>query len=394
TTEEATTEEATTEEESEVETELGDLPEYKASDYVTLGDYKGLEVTEKSPVNVTEEDVMSALEDSIPLENLTEGEVKDGDIANIDYEGTLDGVAFDGGTAQGTDLEIGSGTFIEGFEEGLIGVQVGEAVDLNLTFPESYHSEELAGKDVVFHVTVNSLQRAQDVTDDIVAEISEFKTVEEYKESIRKELEENQASQNRTATEYELINQVYNNATIDGYPEEALAYTLNRAKAYYESYASYYGMTTEDLMAAYGMDEETFMGELENVAKQTLSQEMVLIAVAEKEGLEPTEDEFAEGLEKYAQRAGSDAEALLEQYGENYIRNSLIQEKALEFLYENANISVEEETEIEIASEEETEEVSEAESETETEEVSETESETESESMSESESETESESES
>ena len=133
-------------------------PDYNALDYVTLGEYKGLTVQDQ-PVEVTEEQIDSEVEYYIQLadalESVTEGTVEEGDTANIDYEGKLNGEAFDGGTAKGYDLIIGSDSFIDGFEDGLIGVAVGETVDLPLTFPENYGNEELAGQDVVFTVTVN-----------------------------------------------------------------------------------------------------------------------------------------------------------------------------------------------------------------------------------------------
>ena len=186
--------------ESEAQTEAPERPDYKALDYVTLGEYKGLEVTLES-TEVTDEEidqqVASNLSASDKLEEVKEGTVESGDVANIDYEGKLNGEAFEGGTDKGYDLTIGSGTFIDGFEDGLIGKKIGDTVDLNLTFPENYGSTELAGKDVVFTVTINSVKRAPELTDALVAEISdEYKTVEEYRNSIKEQLE----TQNKSIT--------------------------------------------------------------------------------------------------------------------------------------------------------------------------------------------------
>ena len=345
---------------------MADLPEYKASDYVTLGEYKNLTV-EVDPVEVTDEQIMSRIS-AETTQVLTEGTVEDGDVANIDYVGKLDGEEFDGGSAEGYDLEIGSCTFIDGFEDGIIGMQVGETKDLELKFPEEYHSEDLAGKDVVFTVTVNSISRVPELTDEIAAEVVEGMTAEAYKESVREEMEADAKEAQKTEAQQKLIQKVYENATIDGYPEENLQYTVDRAKSYYEWLASMYGMTLEDYLVAYGMDEETFMEQVQPVAEEALGQEMTLLAIAEAEGMEISDEEYQEGLEKYAETQGMDDPAKLEEaYGENYIRNSLLQEKVLEFLYENATI--EEVKETEAASEEETEAVSEtetAEAETET----------------------------
>ena len=376
-TEEATTEEATTEAASEIETEteteieevsLTDMPEYTALDYVTLGEYKGLTVTQE-PIEITDEEIQEVI-DSETMETLTEGTVEEGDIVNIDYEGTLDGEAFDGGSAEGYDLEIGSGTFIDGFEEGLTGLEIGSETDLDLTFPEDYQSEDLAGKDVVFHVTINSVQRVPELTDEVAAKVADGKTAEEYKESVRQDLIDTETLTQEQNAKYDLIDQVYENATIDGYPEEKLEFYTKYAKYMYAQQAEAYGMTLEDMCTAYGMTEEEFMTSLEDSYKEMLSQEMVLKAVAETEKLEVTDEEYQAGVEKYAEELSVDEDALVDQYGEQYLRDQLTLDKALDFLYDNANITTEttEEETTEAVSEEASEEVTtEAESETVTE---------------------------
>ena len=370
-TEEATTEETTTEvasetetgseaasegeSESETETEieevsLTDMPEYTALDYVTLGEYKGLTVTQE-PIEITDEEIQEVI-DSETMETLTEGTVEEGDIVNIDYEGTLDGEAFDGGSAEGYDLEIGSGTFIDGFEDGLTGLEIGSETDLNLTFPEDYQSEDLAGKDVVFHVIINSVQRVPELTDEVAAEVADGKTVEEYKESVRQELMDTETLTQEQNAKYDLIDQVYDNATINGYPEDKLEFYTKYAKYMYAQQAEAYGMTLEDMCAAYGMTEEEFMASLEESYKEMLSQEMVLKAVAETENLEVTDEDYQDGVTKYAEELSVDEDALIEQYGENYLRNQILLDKALDFLYDNANITTEAVEETETSSEE------------------------------------------
>ena len=370
-TEEATTEETTAEvasetetgseatsegeSESESETEieevsLTDMPEYTALDYVTLGEYKGLTVTQE-PIEITDEEIQEVI-DSETMETLTEGTVEEGDIVNIDYEGTLDGEAFDGGSAEGYDLEIGSGTFIDGFEDGLTGLEIGSETDLNLTFPEDYQSEDLAGKDVVFHVIINSVQRVPELTDEVAAEVADGKTVEEYKESVRQELTDTETLTQEQNVKYDLIDQVYDNATINGYPEDKLEFYTKYAKYMYAQQAEAYGMTLEDMCAAYGMTEEEFMTSLEESYKEMLSQEMVLKAVAETENLEVTDEDYQDGVTKYAEELSVDEDALIEQYGENYLRNQILLDKALDFLYDNANITTEAVEETETSSEE------------------------------------------
>ena len=416
-TEEATTEAASetesesetgtedaSEEESESETEfnVADLPAYDASEYVTLGEYKGLTV-EVDPVEVTDEQVMDKIA-SETKQTLTEGTVEDGDTVNIDYVGKLDGEEFDGGSAEGYDLEIGSCTFIDGFEDGIIGMQVGETKDLELTFPEDYHSEELAGKDVVFTVTVNSISRVPELTDEVADSVVEGMTAEAYQESVRQDLEDSAKESQKSDAQQKLLQAVYNNATISGYPEENLQYTIKRATDYYEWLASMYGMSLDDYLTNYGMTQDEFKEQIQPVAEEALGEEMTLLAIAKEENIEVSDEEYQDGLARYAEAQGMDDPSKLEEaYGENYIRNSLLQEKVLNFLYENATIEEVKETEAESDSEEvseaesDTEEASKTASETETdsEEAAETESESEkdTESTSETESETTSETE-
>ena len=389
-----TTSEAESESESETETELKmtDLPEYDPSEYVTLGDYKELTV-EVAPVEVTDEQVMDKIA-SETKQTLTEGTVEAGDTVNIDYVGKMDGEEFDGGSAEGYDLEIGSCTFIDGFEDGIIGMQVGETKDLELKFPDNYHSTDLAGKDVVFTVTVNSITRVPELTDEVADEVVEGMTAEAYQESVRQDLEEQAKESQKTEAEQKLLQAAYDNATINGYPEENLQYTIKRATDYYEWLASMYGMSLEDYLTNYGMTQDEFQEQIQPVAEEALGEEMTLLAIAKEENIEISDEEYEAGLAKYAEAQGMDDPSKLEEaYGENYIKNSLLQEKVLNFLYENATIEEVAETEAESESESESEEVTEAssEEETETETASETETETESESASETESESETE---
>ena len=382
------------EEESETETEfnVADIPEYDASEYVTLGEYKDLTV-EVTPVEVTDDQVMDKIA-SETKQTLTEGTVESGDTVNIDYVGKIDGEEFDGGSAEGYDLEIGSCTFIDGFEDGIIGMQVGDTKDLELKFPEDYHSTDLAGKDVVFTVTVNSISRVPELTDEVADSVVEGMTAEAYQESVRQDLEDQAKESQKTEAEQKLLQAVYENATIDGYPEENLQYTIKRAKDYYEWLASMYGMSLDDYLKNYGMTQDEFNEQIQPVAEEALGEEMTLLAIAKEENIEVSDEEYEAGLARYAEAQGMDDPSKLEEaYGENYIKNSLLQEKVLEFLYENATIEEVAETEAESESESETEAASEvaSEEETETETTSETETESESETASETETESETE---
>ena len=394
-TEEAATEEAGTEESTEnasealseeaeevTAEELGERPEYSALDYVTVGDYKGLTVT-VDPIRVTDADIDAELENRVASADLyddqTEGTVQEGDTVNIDYEGKKDGVAFDGGTAQGYDLTIGSGTFIDGFEDGLIGVEIGDTVDLDLTFPEDYGNEELAGQAVVFTVTVNSVKVMPEVTDELVSLLSEeaYSTVDGYRTYLKETLEEQAAQDQETAIYQDLMTQLYNTCTVEEYPQDLVDYSEASMKPVYQSYAEQYGMEFGDFTENFfGMTEEEFNEAVTESVKQNLQQELILIAVAETEGLTISEEEFQSGCEEYAQNNGYEtADDLIADYGETILRIDLRMDKALRFVKENAVIeeTAETETETEAASEDGTEGETEiaTESATETEEVTE-----------------------
>lgn len=357
-------------------------PDYRASDYVTLGEYKGLSVN-LDALKVTDEDVEEEIRYDVQmadaLETVTEGTIQEGDSANIDYEGKLNGEAFDGGTAKGYDLVIGSNSFIDGFEDGLIGVAVGETVDLPLTFPENYFSEDLAGKEVVFTVTVNEIKRVPELTDELANTISdgEYTDAESYRNSVREMLEESNESQKESYIKSELLTQVANISKINEYPQEMIDYGFNNTVSYYKDYAEEYSMEYEDFLATYmGMTEEEFNEEVTSFVQQSLQQEMYLKAIAETEGMEISDDEYTAGCERYASDYGYETtEELIADYGESVIRISLLQEKVLDFLMDNAVIEVESESETE--SSEAAEAVTEAQTEEGTTEAEDTEAQTE-----------------
>lgn len=340
--------ETSSEAESSTETEAAaaERPDYTALDYVTLGEYKGLPVTLASTAVTDEEidaEITSTLSQKEKLETLEEGTVEEGDIANIDYEGTKDGEAFDGGTDKGYDLTIGSGTFIEGFEEGLVGKSIGESVDLNLTFPENYQSTDLAGQDVVFHVTINSVKRAPELTDELAAEISDsqYKTVEEYRASIEATLKESKASSRDSQKINDLMTQVYNNATINDYPAELVAFVKQQYVDYYTQYAEQSEMSLSDFIEQnLQTTEEEFNTSMEEMAKQSLRQELLLKAIAETEKLELTDEEYQSMAQTYADQMGLDGvEGLEAQYGKKVVETNLLLDKALELIENTAVVT-------------------------------------------------------
>ncbi len=321
-------------------------PEYDALDYVKVGEYKGLQVV-LEPIEIAADDIETAVNGEIVARELydTEGTVEDGDVVNIDYEGKKDGVAFDGGTAAGYDLEIGSGTFIDGFEEGLIGVSAGEETTLALTFPEDYQSEELAGQDVEFTVKVNFIM--PELTDDLASSLSDgaYSTAEDYRGSIREKLEEEERD---NQVNVELMTQLYNTCEITGFPEDVVDYSVSSMENVYRELADLNGMEYGELIEAYGMTEETFHDAVVENVQQSLQQEMILSAVAETEGIEITPEEYQQGCEQYTETYGYDSvEEFQSEFDEETVMASLLMDKTLKFVYDNAVIEELEETETE-----------------------------------------------
>ena len=334
---ENTTEEGT-ETAAEEETERV-APEYDVTECVELGQYLGLSL-EPIEVTVTDGEVDMTIENLIQTnslyDELTEGTVENGDIANIDYEGKKDDVAFDGGTAEGFDLEIGSGTFIEGFEEGLVGAAIGDTVDLNLTFPEQYGNTDLAGQDVVFTVTVNSVKRMPEVNDEIASQLSdgEYDKLEDYRESVRKDL----ADQMRDE-EGELVQQIVAGCEKLEIPSDLLDYYVEDELAYAEQMYAYYGMTLEDVVTGYGMTMEDYTEQVRQYVTENLERQLVVEAVAAAENVEVTDEELLEEAQKLAEQYGyGTAENILAMSGEEPVRDRAVFEKTLALIVDSADI--------------------------------------------------------
>ena len=238
---------------------------------VTLGDYKGLTV-EAELQKLTDEMVDARIEEDRKKASRTidveDRPVQEGDTVNLDYAGSVDGVAFAGGTAKGQTLTIGSHQFIPGFEEQMVGMQLGEEKDLNVKFPDEYHAEELKGKDAVFHVKVNGIQMTEvpELDDDFAADISDFNTFKEYKEGIVKELTDRIAKNNEIATENALVEKAAENAQIDipeamiddqaTYMVREMAMRMSYQGLRMEDYLKYTGQTVDGLKQMYKPEAE------------------------------------------------------------------------------------------------------------------------------------------
>lgn len=322
--------------------------DYDLSEYIKVGDYKGLKVAPYN-ISVTEDEVdtkiKSNLEEAATTKELDKKtEIADGDTVNIDYVGKIDGKEFNGGSAEGYDLTIGSGTFISGFESGIVGKKVGEKFELNLTFPDDYKEESLKGKDVVFSVTVNSAKREEtpEYNIDFVQNTTDYETLEEYEKSVEKALyeeKEQEAIDNQKAT---LWSDLLENTEVEQYPERELNYYIQFNSDQMDEMAEAYGMSREDLLASYDFgDEDEFAAVNEDSSKLRVKQEMLIEYIAQKESLKCDSKEIDKQIEQY-ENAGYDDKTVKSQTGlemEDYVRVELLYQKVLEFLLENANVT-------------------------------------------------------
>ncbi|MFA4135054.1 MULTISPECIES: trigger factor [unclassified Brevibacillus] len=281
---------------------------------VKLGDYKGLSIEEKD-FSVTEESVDAELkrmqERHAELVAVEEGAAQTGDIAVIDFEGFQDGVAFEGGKAEDYSLELGSGTFIAGFEEQLAGLNIGEEKEITVTFPEEYHSPNLAGKEAVFKVKLNSLKRKNMpvLDDEFAKDVSEFDTLEELKADTKKKLEEKTAQEKDQYVREQLVLKAAENAEID-LPAVMVEHELDQMVNEFGQRLQYQGMTLELYYQFSGMDESQLRDQLRTDATSRVRTSLTLEAIGKAENIEATEEDVNAELDKLAGVYGRPADEL------------------------------------------------------------------------------------
>ena len=317
-------------------------------DYLTVGEYKGLEV-DGYKIKVSEQEIQDKVDEA--LEAATENdplpddaELEDGDTANIDYSGEIDGKEFEGGSQEGFDLVLGSGSFIDGFEDGLIGKKIGDEVKLNLTFPKDYSGKEVAGKDVVFTVKINSATRPKkpEYTEDFVKANTDYKTKEEYEESLKKEIYDSKEEQAKNEQKMSLWSDVLDSTKVTKYPETEMAAYKEVFSAQVDTMAEQAGMERADVLKQYygAEDEESFDSIIEDSVKTLIKQELLVEYIADKEGLEYT-DEEKEKLISDLEGQGYTEETVKSYTGrdmEQYAHIELLYEKVQDFLLENAKV--------------------------------------------------------
>lgn len=323
------------------------IRDYDLGEYVKLCDYNNLSV-DVSYVEIDDEYVINAINQTLqsyPDYKATDKQqVEDGDLVNIDYVGTVDGEEFDGGSAEGAHLSIGSGQFIEGFEEGLIGAKVGDKVTLNLTFPEEY-DESLAGKDAVFEVTVNSIDEEviytyDQLTDDFVSENFGYDTVGDLYQYVKSYYEESMESTRKSDTRTAVVGKLSEECEVT-VPKELL---VNRVKEYLSSFRSSVEQTgstvSEYLDYNYGYGPEEFEEQVTGMMEQSIREQMILAAIAEKEEIVADEDGLSEYVNSFVSYYGfQDKEELFEEYPEQELNLAYVCNKVVDHLEEISTIN-------------------------------------------------------
>ena len=312
---------------------------------VTLGEYKGVSV-KKETTEVTDAQVDAKVEEE-RAKQATEVSVEDravaeGDTVNLDYSGSVDGVAFAGGTAEGQTLKIGSHTFIPGFEEQMVGMNIGEEKDLNVTFPEQYHSDELAGKAAVFHVKVNAITETQlpELDDDFAKDISEFDTLAEYKADIRAKLEAEAAERDNNEFTNAVIEKVLDNAEVM-IPEAMIERQIDSMMRDFEYRLMGNGLKLDDFLKYTGSDMQAFRENYRGQAIKSVKAHLVLEAIEKAEAIDATQEQIDKQLEAFAAQTGKTVEefkASLSESDIEYFKADAIRDNCVKFLADNAKV--------------------------------------------------------
>ena len=309
---------------------------------IKLGKYKGVEI-DKIDVEVSEDEVNEAIEKE--RQNAArivsvEREVKSGDTVTIDFEGFVDGVAFEGGKGENYNLEIGSHSFIDTFEDQIIGKNIDDEFDVNVTFPENYQAANLAGKPAVFKVKIHEIKEKQlaDLDDDFASDVSSYDTFAEYKESVKKNLSDKKADDAKKAKEDAAVNAIIEDSEIE-IPEMMLATQQREMLDEFAQRLRYQGMSIDQYFKYTGMNAEIMMEQIKPQAEQKIKTQLVLEAVAKAENIEVTDDDVEAEIKKIADNYKMDVEKVKETLGagnEDAIKKDIAMQKAIDFITENA----------------------------------------------------------
>ena len=312
---------------------------------VKLGEYKGIEV-EKKNIEVTEEEIQAEIdkerENNSRVIDVDDRAVENGDMVKLDFEGFVDGVAFEGGKGEDYDLTIGSGSFIPGFEEQLVGVKIGEDTEVNVTFPEEYHAPELAGKAAVFKCKVNEIKVKElpEADDDFAKDVSEFDTLDEYKEDVKKNLTEKKEKEAKTAKEMAVVEKIVENAEME-IPDPMVDEQVRRMADDFANRIQSQGLSVEQYFQFTGMTAEKLLEQMRPEAVKRIQNSLVLEAVAEAEQIEISDERLEEELVKMAEAYKMELDKLKEMVSEDakaQIKKDLAVQEAVDFLVAEAKL--------------------------------------------------------
>lgn len=313
---------------------------------VTLGQYKGLEV-QKESVEVTDEEVEAELkkaqEQNAREITVEDRPVKEGDVITLDYAGTIDGVPFDGGTATSQKLEIGSHSFIDTFEDQLVGLNIGDEKDVEVTFPEEYHAPDLAGKPASFHVKVLGITEKQlpEIDDDFAQDTTEFDSLEEYKADVRAKLEQSKEERAKSEMENVLVEKAVEGATMD-IPDAMIDSQVEQMIDEFKQRVTYQGISFEQYLQFTGQNPEAFQESMRPEAVKRIQSSLVLEAIVAAENIEATDEDLNKEMEKMASMYQMDVEQIAsfiqDEQKENMKKDIAIQ-KAVEFLAAEAKVT-------------------------------------------------------
>lgn len=309
--------------------------------YVTIADYKGITL-DNTVQEVTDTDIDNRVAENLQNKSETVNDadavIQNGDTATINFVGTKDGEAFEGGTANNYDLVIGSGTMIPGFEEGIVGMKKGETKDVTVTFPESYRSSDLAGQEAVFQITVQSFKRPPELTDDWVTANTDYQNTDEYKESVRSELEQENQEQAENSLRSTAWNTVYTNSEVVEYPEEDVNDAVETFKKQAEAYAKQADMELEDFVESQGVSMDDFEAQCQQYAQAKVKQNLIIQGIMDAEGMTLDDKEcLAIQDQLVEQYASGDLATLIDTYGQVAVDETIGLMRVEDFIIANAN---------------------------------------------------------
>ena len=311
---------------------------------VTLGDYAGLNVTKKVKTvdDAQVEAELKRMQDRNARMLTRDGAAENGDIADIDFEGFVDGTAFEGGKAEHYSLTLGSGSFIPGFEEQIVGHKAGDEFDVNVKFPEEYHASELAGKDATFKVKLHEVKYKElpALDDDFAMDVSEYDTLEELKNSIRKGMEDNNAKQADQQVENDLIEQVVNGMTAE-IPQAMYDERVEELVQDFQYRIAQQGLKLEQYLQYMGMNMDQFKAQFAEQAEKQVKMRLAMEAIVAKEGITASDEEFETEVKRIADAYQMEADKVRSVVNEEAVKADLAVNKAIDFIKEKANVTTE-----------------------------------------------------